>query len=432
MARRWLILADDLTGAADCAIAFARRGRSAVVQWGEAGREAQEDVVSHDADSRQLGPEAAASRHAALTERLHRPGAGMFKKIDSTLRGQPAAELAATLDGVRRRTGRAFGVLAPAFPATGRTTKGGRILVAGRPLEETELWRRDHTYPTGALPAMLDGAGLASTVIDLATVRAGGDALRDALAAAARDQSVAVLDADEDDDLARVAAAGLAAAAREGLDESLVWIGSAGLAHALAAAEDAPPAPARTVASGPGGTLVVVGSLAAVSRAASRRLAAEARMRHVPVAPEWLLAASEEERTRWRDAVTARLAVGDDVLVEVSMGNVSTGNISGGEAPDLRLGSRLADALGALLCPTARHLGGLVATGGETAAALLAHFGVDGLALIDEIEPGVSLGLTRGRIAVPIVTKAGAFGTEDTLSRAVHHLRAIRHEGSPT
>ena len=35
MARRWLILADDLTGAADCAIAFGRRGYAAAVTWGE-------------------------------------------------------------------------------------------------------------------------------------------------------------------------------------------------------------------------------------------------------------------------------------------------------------------------------------------------------------------------------------------------------------
>ncbi|MFH6784166.1 MULTISPECIES: four-carbon acid sugar kinase family protein [Methylobacterium] len=423
MAPRWLILADDLTGAADCAIAFARRGRATVVQWGEPGAAAggdavPHDVVSHDADSRRLGAEAAAARHAALAGRLHRPDVRVFKKIDSTLRGQPAAELAATLAVMRQRKGAAFAILAPAFPATGRTTRAGRILVAGRPLEETELWRRDHTYPTGAVPQMLDGTGLASTVIDLATVRAGGDALRAALAAAARESAVAVLDAEQDDDLARIAAAGLAMAKAD----DLVWVGSAGLAHALAAAEAVPPAPAPSVASGPGGTLVVVGSLAAVSRAASRKLAAEPRMRHLPVAPDWLLGAGEDERRRWRDALTARLAVGDDVLVEVATG----------EAPDLALGSRLATALGALLAPAAPHLGALVATGGETAAALLAQFGVDGLALIDEIEPGISLGLTRGRIAVPIVTKAGAFGSEDSLARAVHHLRAIRHEGSPT
>ncbi len=418
VARRWLILADDLTGAADCAIAFARRGRRTCVQWGEAGSGAEDDVVSHDADSRQLGPEAAASRHAALLDRLHHPGRSIFKKIDSTLRGQPAAELAATLEGLRRRHGAAFAILAPAFPATGRTTRDGRIMVEGRPLEETELWRRDRTYATGSLPAMLEGAGLPSATIALATVRAGPESLREALAQAARAGAVAVLDAESDDDLARIAEAGLAPGARA----SLVWVGSAGLAHALAARETAPAAPSENISTGSGGTLVVVGSLAAASRAAARRLAGEAGVRHVPVAPDLLLAADETERARCRNAVTAGVSAGDDVLVEVAMG----------EAPDLALGPRLADALGAWLAPAAPHLGGLVATGGETAAALLAHFRVDGLRLIDEIEAGVSLGLTRGALRVPIVTKAGAFGTPETLVRAVHHLRAIRNQGSST
>lgn len=426
VARRWLILADDLTGAADCAIAFARRGRSACVQWGAAGSAAREsgadeDVVSHDADSRQLGPEAAAARHAALLDRLHRPdqghpGRSVFKKIDSTLRGQPAAELAATLAALRRRGGAAFGILAPAFPATGRTTVAGRIRVEGRPLEETELWHRDHTYATGALCAVLAEAGLPGAAIALATVRAGGDPLHAALVAAAQAGAVAVPDAETDDDLARIAEAGLALDAQE----SLVWIGSAGLAHALAAREAGASAPAQAIEAGPGGTLVVVGSLAAASRAAARRLAGETR--HVPVAPDLLLGADEAERARCRAAVAAGLRAGEDVLVEVAMG----------AAPDLALGPRLADALGAWLAPVAAHLGALVATGGETAAALLAHLGVDGLRLIDEIEPGVSLGLTRGALAVPIVTKAGAFGNDDTLLRAVHHLRAIRHQGPST
>ena len=54
----------------------------------------------------------------------------------------------------------AFGVFAPAFPATGRTTIGGRIQVKARPLEETELWQRDHTYPTSDLVGVLASAGI--------------------------------------------------------------------------------------------------------------------------------------------------------------------------------------------------------------------------------------------------------------------------------
>jgi D-threonate/D-erythronate kinase len=74
-------------------------------------------------------------------------------------------------------------------------------------------------------------------------------------------------------------------------------------------------------------------------------------------------------------------------------------------------------------------MSGLAATGGETAASLLARFGVNGIRLVDEIEPGVSLGLTLGGVSVPVVTKAGAFGDEGSLTRIVRRLRFIRQKG---
>src|SRR4051812_41072880 len=138
MARGWLILADDLTGAADCAIAFGRRGRAAAVTWGAiapAGDHAL-PVLAYDAGSRGLSAEAAAGRHADVLARLGEPGRTLFKKIDSPLRGQPAAEIAAALAHLSTGIGTGFGVFAPAFPATGRTTVDGRILVNGQPLEQ--------------------------------------------------------------------------------------------------------------------------------------------------------------------------------------------------------------------------------------------------------------------------------------------------------
>ena len=107
MARGWLILADDLTGAADCAIAFGRRGHAAVVTWGEVGDapDRRLPVLAYDAASRGLAAEAAAGRHADVLERLSGPGRLLFKKIDSTLRGQPAAEMAAALAHLKSRSG---------------------------------------------------------------------------------------------------------------------------------------------------------------------------------------------------------------------------------------------------------------------------------------------------------------------------------------
>src|SRR5439155_24977439 len=54
----------------------------------------------------------------------------VYKKIDSVLRGHPGAELAGVLDVYGGRA-----LVAPAFPAQGRTTRHGVQLVHGAPVE---------------------------------------------------------------------------------------------------------------------------------------------------------------------------------------------------------------------------------------------------------------------------------------------------------
>jgi uncharacterized protein YgbK (DUF1537 family) len=92
---RVLILADDLTGAADCAAAFL--GRAARVTLILDGRRSpRRGVVAIDLDTRSRTKRAA----CRITRRAFRSQAAkrapiLFKKIDSTLRGHVAAELAA-------------------------------------------------------------------------------------------------------------------------------------------------------------------------------------------------------------------------------------------------------------------------------------------------------------------------------------------------
>jgi uncharacterized protein YgbK (DUF1537 family) len=416
MARDWLILADDLTGAADCAIAFGRRGRAAAVMWDEVAdaSDRQLPVLAYDAASRGLSAEAAARRHAEVLARLSEPGRILFKKIDSTLRGHPAVETAAVLAHLKSQSGPALGVLAPAFPATGRTTVDGRILVKGRPLEETEVWQRDHSYPNADLVDVLASAGVRGEKVKLATVRSAELKVTFARLAAEGDV-VAACDAETDHDLHLIAQASLHAS------PSTFFIGSAGLAHALAgldADNDVEPLRIPTSALG---TLIVVGSLAGASRAAARELAATGTVAHFPVAPEMLLGDSAERAKLAADVMT-RLSAGGDALVEIMMD----------DQPDMSLGPQLAQGLADVLAPVASAIGAFAATGGETAAALLSRFGVNGIRLADEIEPGVSLGLTLGELSVPIATKAGAFGDEQSLIRISERLRAVRTKGSFT
>ena len=87
-----------------------------------------------------------------------------------------------------------------------------------------------------------------------------------------------------------------------------------------------------------------------------------------------------------------------------------------------RLGSLAAQAIGAT------RAAGVVATGGDGARQVLLALGAGGIALVDEVMGGVPLGTLTGGTAdgLPVVTKAGGFGTEDVLVRAVRAIRDRR------
>lgn len=411
MTSRWLILADDLTGAADCAIAFARRGLSASVGWlgVEAGWET--DVLAIDADSRRLPPGAAGERHAALLRNRLRPGIGIIKKIDSTIRGQPAAELAATLAALRQAGRPSLAILAPAFPATGRTTEAGRVHLDGAPLESTPLWARDHSYSSAVLTEVLGTAGLSARHLPPGLVRGGEAALAAALQDALEEGLDAVVcDATAPGDLDAIALASLP------LVKRVLWVGSGGIAAALAAAlPGSAPAPLPSLPARRGGALVVVGSIAEASRLAARR-AEEDGAAAFDIPPALLRAGPADPR--WAplsEGIAATLAAGRDALVR----------IAAEPEADLAGGAALAEALADLLGPAARRMGALFATGGETACALLGHLGVNGIRLLEEIEPGVPLGVTQGALEVPVMTKAGAFGDAGTILRSLARLRDL-------
>lgn len=387
-----------------------------MVTWGEIGDawDRRLPVLAYDAASRALAAEAAAGRHADVLARLSEPGRLLFKKIDSTLRGQPAAETAAALAHLRSGAGSAFGIFAPAFPATGRTTVGGRVLLKGRALEEAEVWQRDHTYPNADLVDLLATAGLRGVKIALATVR-GGDLAATLARLAGEGDGIAVCDAETDHDLHLIAEASLAASS------ATFFIGSAGLAHALAGLEAGEAAEPPRITPSTSGTLIVVGSLAGASRSAARELEATGTVKHFPVAPQTLLDGGAG-RGPLAAEVMKRLSGGGDALIEIMMD----------DEPDLSLGPRLSRGLAGALQPVAPAIGAFAATGGETAAILLSRFGVNGIRLADEIEPGVSLGLTLGKLSVPVATKAGAFGDKFSLVRIRDRLRAVRIKGSFT
>ena len=138
---RILIVADDLSGAADSGVAAAAAGWKTLVVLGVPSNLDQAEVLSVDADTRRLPPGEAALKTACIVRACYRPGQMLFKKLDSTLRGNVGAELRAVLETITSCNAEPpVAIVAPAFPATGRTTRNGIQLLNGIRLEETGIW----------------------------------------------------------------------------------------------------------------------------------------------------------------------------------------------------------------------------------------------------------------------------------------------------
>ncbi|WP_413104436.1 four-carbon acid sugar kinase family protein [Streptomyces sp. Inha503] len=264
--RRLLAIADDLSGAAEVAAAVcSRTTRSRVLLLGGPGavgmatalrpRHAGEATVL-DLDSRyRPAAEAAEAVRGAL--RMSWPDGGgqdaaaalgaldmpaaldtpaalaapaaldtrdtrdtfVLKKIDSLLRGNVAAEIAALAEGG------AGVVLAPALPIAGRVVRSGVVHIGGVPLHEGDAWRAEAVPPPASVAQAL--GGLPTALIPLTTVRASRPTLLTALRAAATAGRVAICDAETDADLDAIVEASLA----DGPGMRLV--GSGGLALAV-------------------------------------------------------------------------------------------------------------------------------------------------------------------------------------------------------
>lgn len=398
---RILIVADDLSGAADCAAGCVPGGlRTVVLLDGEADASGY-DVVAVDADSRHLPPGRAADAQLSLLQRLskHRPSL-LYKKIDSTLRGPFVAELEAT------RSISGTPILAPAFPAMGRTMVDGQVLVEGVPLADTEVWKNEGRTGPSTLPAMLRQGGFVPVVIPLEQIRGDLDSLRAAFAAQITEPHRAVVcDAETEDDLARIALGSAALAGR------CQWVGSGGLvrhlpaAHGLAGQAAGSVRGQAAVARGP--VLTVAGSASTTSRRQCEHLASAGRMALQTIDPELLRHGSGNPQwTRAQQSLFDLLLAREGLVVTI-----------GGGTRDRREGPMLVASLARLLAPAWERVGGLILTGGETARAVLSGYGVRALELAGELEAGIPVSTTVGTRCVPVITKAGAFGGVDCLTR---------------
>lgn len=409
-----LIIADDLSGAADSAIACASSGLPTTVLIDAQAPPKEAKVVAVDANSRTMPPDKAGPAAAAVVAKLGCPETRvLYQKIDSTLRGNWAYELLHIQCALAQASlPPPIAIIAPAFPGAGRTTVHGRVRVNGTPLEQTETWKHEGATGSSDMGMKLSELGLRVERVRLDEVRAGADRFHERLNDWANEGVQAVVcDAELETDLDAIAIASLS------FKGPRFFVGSAGLMRALVRAQSLPSASSqasiRMQVSRP--VLIAVGSASHFSHGQFQTLAGQTEVTAITIAPSILRQEEgSEDLQRLREALDGALSTSMDVAV--AMDPYSPINLR--EAP------RLVAALAELVAPLLPRVGGLIVTGGETARAILVRSGVSGLQMRGEVEPGVPLGISIGQVEIPVVTKAGAFGNPLTLVRARAALHA--------
>jgi len=156
-----VVLADDLSGAAELAGAAFDLGFSAEVQQNFTP-DSKAQVLAVNTHTRSLPPAQAASQFAEVGRRVlsHHPQ-WIYKKVDSVLRGHVALEIRALLEC----TGQSQAMLIPANPGKGRIIQKGQYLVNGTLLHQTHF-AQDPEFPrtTSKVSALLGCAATEASI----------------------------------------------------------------------------------------------------------------------------------------------------------------------------------------------------------------------------------------------------------------------------
>jgi len=420
MRARFGVVADDLTGASDVGVQFKKCGMETIVltdMRNLASAANLAEVLVIDTESRNDLSRLACEKVKEVAGALKTAQIKVvYKKIDSTLRGNIGFELDALIDVLDVR----LSILAPAFPATRRTTVGGCQLLNRVPLEETEFAHNPISrVEESHIPTLIRRQSRhAVGHVNLSTVRAGSEQLRQEIRCQQKMmRKIIVVDAVTQNDL-RVIAQVI-------IDLDALGCGSAGLAEELA----------KALKNHERGSVVVIsGSASKVTMKQISRAKRISRIRIVELDVHAILNGGkpkEEELRKVVGAVREATAISKDVIIRSAKSEeqvdadfqvgVQLGltNTEVGETISLFL----ADVFDLVVenCTFA----GLILIGGDTGIRIVRALRAFGMRIEDEVSPGIPVSkLIGGKYnGLRIVTKAGGFGDENAVVDSIRHLK---------
>lgn len=416
---KFLVIADDFTGANDTGVQLAKKGARVDVSfnWQDAGSN-QADVIVVNTESRALSQQEAKDRIKAgikAQQPLMAKGSIVYKKIDSTFRGNVGAEVEAALEA----SNSVLAIVAAAIPAAGRTTQQGSCYVNGIPLLETEFASDPKTpiYSSKISEILQSQTKLPIYELSLEIIRS--KRLADELnKLASQGRGIVVLDAENDADLYNVGQHLIA------LVQPYILVGAAGLANALPQSLYQ-----QSKCSLP--VLVVAGSMSEATRSQILFAAQDDNLDIIDINVENLINGQyQAELAAIESRAIATLANHRHCVLRTCRDEQAREQVTHlcdrYRLTRQQLGDKISETLGLATQSILQNsrVGGLFLTGGDIAIAVAKALDADGYRINQEVAPCIPCGTLLNSVIddLPVITKAGGFGTKTTLRDSLYFI----------
>ena len=420
-------IADDLTGANDTALQFAKKNiKSCVkIKFEESSFQENTDVIVVDSDSRDLSAIEAYNKVKSICELIKEyPIKCIYKKIDSTLRGNIGAEIKAIDDVFNPQ----LVLIAPAYPINQRITIGGYHLLDGLPLELTEIANAPKTpvkesYIPDILSEQVKDKNFA--ILDYLTIKKGVEAVKQKLNNFInKNINWIICDTVEDKNFISIMDA-----AKD--FQKILWVGSAGLADYITYFYNWKGTNNLIRKARNGSTLICAGSISHVTQNQVQMLLDEGNITLIKIdIPQILLNVNNINKYiesiqkliyDKRDVLVVTAQNDNDVKLAIAVGKQY--NLSTKEVSELiaKVMAKLVNNIDLSM------ISGLVLTGGDIAVHICKAIGIDSIEIIDEVDVAIPLGYAQGKEIdkLFIVTKAGAFGKPDAFIKSVKAIKNV-------
>jgi uncharacterized protein YgbK (DUF1537 family) len=372
------VVADDLTGALDTGVQFHQWGYK--VQLTDNPKKSKAQVTIINTDTRNKSPEKAYQTTYQAAKKIAKFDI-IYKKTDSTLRGNPGQELQAILDA----TGEKKAIITPTYPKTRRKVTNGHLYIGNQLITETE-YIHEYRVASSYIPEILKTKTPIHQISDTKKIPETG---------------IALLDSETEQDLLKIVNR-----------YPRILAGSAGLADALCQVlQDPPP------------VIIIIGSTRKETRKQVINLYKRMGVQIIPL--DYINALKKMPQNKTILRAKKELSKGNDVII-ISALSQKIVDDTRKKAKELSLTNQsietnITESLAETTKELLNHrLSGIIISGGATALAITKRLNVKNIEIIDEVQSGIPV-LKMDELST--ITKAGGFGTSDALIEASRYLK---------